>query len=108
MTATTAVDPNSTIDTSGSYQGGDNRLYRVEIHQGGAIDQATFKWSRDNGSIVSAIAKIEGDVIYLKGSIQDEYKLFSTQSSSQSKENPWVEIITEAHELDNSEDTAAW
>ncbi|NJN88102.1 MAG: hypothetical protein HC881_19660 [Leptolyngbyaceae cyanobacterium SL_7_1] len=105
MTASSAIDPTSAIDRAGTYQGGDNRLYRVEIHQGGAIDQATFKWSRDNGSIVSAIAKIEGDVVYLKGSIQDEYKLFG-QSSSQSngtrsQQNPWVEIISEAQELDN-------
>ncbi|NEQ24546.1 MAG: hypothetical protein F6K28_36655, partial [Microcoleus sp. SIO2G3] len=102
MTATTALDPDSAIDTSGSYQGGDNRLYRVEIHQGGTIDEATFKWSRDNGSIVSAIDRIEGNVVRLKGSIQDEYDLFgSPPDSSQSQKNPWVEIITEAQELNN-------
>ena len=105
MTATTALDPTNAIDTSGSYQGGDNRLYRVEIHQSGTMDKATFKWSRDNGSIVSAIAKIEGDVVYLKGSVQDEYKLFgqtsSQSNSSRSQENSWVEIISEAQELDN-------
>jgi len=28
----------------GGYQGPDNRLYRVEIHQGGPLGTATFKW----------------------------------------------------------------
>ena len=32
------------------YRGVENQLYRVEIHQGGKVEDATFKWSRDNGS----------------------------------------------------------
>lgn len=31
----------------------ENQLYRVEIHTPGSIGIATFKWSRDNGSIVT-------------------------------------------------------
>jgi hypothetical protein len=31
----------------------ENQLYRVEIHNAGARGTATFKWSRDNGSIVT-------------------------------------------------------
>ena len=37
------------------YQGSDNQLYRVEIHDSGSAGSATFKWSRDNGSIVRPI-----------------------------------------------------
>jgi len=37
------------------YQGLENQLYRVEIHQGGDLTSATFKWSRENGSVVTAI-----------------------------------------------------
>jgi hypothetical protein len=33
------------------YRGVENQLYRVEIHHGGDADEATFKWSRDNGSV---------------------------------------------------------
>lgn len=33
------------------YRGFENQLYRVEIHTGGRVGRATFKWSRDNGSI---------------------------------------------------------
>ncbi|HEU4793877.1 MAG TPA: DUF6519 domain-containing protein, partial [Nitrolancea sp.] len=32
----------------------ENQLYRVEIHRGGDIGEATFKWSRINASTVSA------------------------------------------------------
>jgi hypothetical protein len=38
------------------YRGQENQLYRVEIHHGGAAGEATFKWSRDNGTVVSRVA----------------------------------------------------
>jgi hypothetical protein len=37
------------------YRGLENRLYRVEVHDGGPLGTARFKWSRDNGSIVSPV-----------------------------------------------------
>lgn len=40
------------------YRGLENRLYRLEIHNGGPMGVARFKWSRDNGSIVSAVSAI--------------------------------------------------
>jgi hypothetical protein len=40
----------------GGYRGLENRLYRVEIHDTGDIGSATFKWSRDNGSVAYGIA----------------------------------------------------
>lgn len=40
------------------YRGLENRLYRVEIHNGGPMGTARFKWSRDNGSIVSAVSDL--------------------------------------------------
>lgn len=42
------------------YRGAENQLYRVEIHHGGSSDQATFKWSRDNGSIVTSWLQTKG------------------------------------------------
>jgi len=36
------------------YRGLENQLYRVEIHDGGEAGDATFKWSRDNGSVAAA------------------------------------------------------
>ena len=45
------------IDPEARYRGLENQLYRVEIHDGGAAPGdarvgATFKWSRENGSVV--------------------------------------------------------
>ena len=36
------------------YRGAENQLYRVEIHDGSDTGKATFKWSRDNGSVATA------------------------------------------------------
>jgi hypothetical protein len=47
------------------YQGIENQLYRVEIHQPGDQTAATFKWSRENGSVVSAITGISGSTLQL-------------------------------------------
>lgn len=50
------VDPGKKVDDAcvtppeSKYRGAENELYRVEIHAGGKTGQATFKWSRDNGS----------------------------------------------------------
>lgn len=40
------------------YQGVENQLYRVEIQAGTDPGPATFKWSRENGSVVSAVTGI--------------------------------------------------
>ncbi len=42
------------------YQGIENQLYRIEIHQGGGLASATFKWSRENGSVVTAVTAVTG------------------------------------------------
>ena len=46
------------IPPSGGYRGLENRLYRVEIHEGGAAGTATFKWSRDNASIATSVTAL--------------------------------------------------
>jgi hypothetical protein len=48
------------------FRGAENQLYRVEIQRGGAAGGetgggATFKWSRDNGSVASAWLGTEGN-----------------------------------------------
>ncbi|MDR4484422.1 MAG: DUF6519 domain-containing protein [Nitrospirales bacterium] len=44
-------------DPDAKYRGQENQLYRIEIHQGGLAGEegATFKWSRDNGAVVSLV-----------------------------------------------------
>jgi Family of unknown function (DUF6519) len=54
------VDPGAASATAcvtapdSDYRGTENQLYRVEIHTPGTAGTATFKWSRDNGSVVTA------------------------------------------------------
>ena len=43
------------------YRGLENQLYRVEIHSGGTAKDASFKWSRDNGSVTFALKALAGD-----------------------------------------------
>ena len=52
---------------SAGYQGLENQLYRVEVHEGGTLDQATFKWSRENGSVVTAVKAVSGPVVTVSG-----------------------------------------
>ncbi len=58
-----AVDPPTPDDPCilppvSGYRGLENRYYRVEVHDPGALGTARFKWSRDNGSIVSPVSAI--------------------------------------------------
>ena len=55
------------IPPSAAYRGPENQLYRVEIHDSGAVwdgtqngqaGAATFKWSRENGSVVFPIVSL--------------------------------------------------
>ncbi|HEY0183336.1 MAG TPA: DUF6519 domain-containing protein [Rhodopila sp.] len=38
----------------------ENQLYRVEVHTAGGYGTATFKWSRENGSVVLGIVPMPG------------------------------------------------
>ncbi|MGH8082724.1 MAG: DUF6519 domain-containing protein [Lysobacter sp.] len=47
-----------------AYRGAENHLYRVEIHRGTEDgDSATFKWSRDNGSVLARWISGGGSVL---------------------------------------------
>ena len=52
-----AADPCILPPVAG-YRGLENRLYRMEVQAGGALGTARFKWSRDNGSIVSTVGAL--------------------------------------------------
>ena len=69
----------------------ENQLYRVEIHQGGPRGQATFKWSRDNGSVVTTIESIKGSVITVHDVGPDDALGFA--------HGQWVEITDDVLEL---------
>jgi hypothetical protein len=47
------------------YRGPENQLYRVEVHNGGEAKDATFKWSRENGSVVFPADELDGTWVQL-------------------------------------------
>ncbi|MEU9449273.1 DUF6519 domain-containing protein [Streptomyces sp. NPDC048277] len=47
------------------YRGPENQLYRVEVHAGGEAKDATFKWSRENGSVVFPVDGLDGTWVQL-------------------------------------------
>ncbi|MFB2976710.1 DUF6519 domain-containing protein [Microseira sp. BLCC-F43] len=69
----------------------ENQLYRVEVHQSGKLGEATFKWSRDNGSFVTNIEKFDGNILSVHDVGRDEVLGFAN--------NQWVEIVDDRTEL---------
>ena len=76
--------------TSG-YRRFENQLYRVEVHTPGAAGTATFKWSRDNGSVVTSIEKMSGKEITVHDLGPDDVLGFAS--------GQWVEISDDRLEL---------
>lgn len=72
-------------DPDARYRGPENQLYRVEIHRGGPADKATFKWSRDNGSLVFPVVELQSTRATLQNLGRDER---STLDAGQ-----WVELL---------------
>ncbi|MGP4047403.1 DUF6519 domain-containing protein [Streptomyces sp. 2A115] len=56
------------------YRGPENQLYRVEVHEGGEAKDATFKWSRENGSVVFPVDELDGTWVQL-ASLGHDHKL---------------------------------
>lgn len=52
------IKPSHLLPPGAGYELLENQLYRVEIHKGGEPGVATFKWSRDNGSVVTSVLRI--------------------------------------------------
>jgi hypothetical protein len=82
------------IPPGGGYTRLENQLYRVEIHRPGNHATARFKWSRDNGSVVTGIENIdvEKKEITVRDTGRDE---FSRLASDQ-----WVEVADDRTELE--------
>lgn len=54
------------VSPASSYRGPNNQLYRVEIHRRGKIGSGsapTFKFSRENGSVIFPIQSINGSIV---------------------------------------------
>jgi hypothetical protein len=77
------------VEPDARYRGPENQLYRVEVHRGGNAKDATFKWSRDNGSAVFAITGIEGDWVSIASTGWDDKLTLQVQD--------WVEVVDDAY-----------
>ncbi len=79
------------ISPAAGYTDQENQLYRVEIHQGGSASSATFKWSRDNASVVTSVTAISSNVITVQSLGKDQVLGFSPGN--------WIEITCDSLEL---------
>jgi hypothetical protein len=88
------------------YRGMENQLYRVEIHRSGPVwdgdneaaksTAATFKWSRDNGSVAAAWLDGEGDTLKVTAG-RDRARGFAS--------GQWVELSDDLHDLESAPGT---
>lgn len=92
--AAVAPAPNPCVlpETAG-FRGLENRLYRVEVHTGGDINAATFKWSRDNGAVVVPVEFINGQPTRVRAQTLGRDQVVGL------KPGDWVELTTEQTDL---------
>jgi len=91
------------LSPTGGYRGLENRLYRVEVHTAGTVggaNPAKFKWSRDNGSVVSGVNAISApggpnSVLTLTSLGRDQVLRF--------KAGDWVEILDDRTEFSEND-----
>jgi hypothetical protein len=94
-TGTVDVDPADdpcALPPTGGYRGLENQTYRVEVHAGGAPGTATFKWSRDNGSVAMPVVEMVSPTVLRLASVgKDDVLRVSTGDG--------VEILDDRYEL---------
>jgi hypothetical protein len=87
------ADPCDVV-VAGGYRGVENRLYRIEIHEGGALGTATWKWSRDNGSVAFPI-----EAFIASPASQVRLAALGRDRVLTLHEDDWIEIADDASEL---------
>ena len=82
------------IPPGGGYTRLENQLYRIEIHRPGNRSTARYKWSRDNGSVVTGIEAIDAErrEITVRDTGRDEFLRFAPDQ--------WVEVSDDRTELE--------
>ena len=80
------------VPARAGYRRLENQLYRVEIHDGGTLPgTVTFKWSRDNGTVVARWGKTDGSNITVSSAGQDSVLGFAP--------GQWVELFSDKQVL---------
>ena len=90
-----APDDPCILPPVGGYRGLENRLYRIEIHDGGPIGTARFKWSRDNASLVAAVTEIAGGA----GQATVTVNRIGRDEVMHFRIGDWIEILDDHREL---------
>ncbi len=101
----TPTGPCCLTDDTG-YTGLENQNYRVEIHQDGSgsdtasLTGATFKWSRDNGSVSTGVTSIAtGTNTLNKPASQLTVLSLGRDQVLGFSPGDWIEILDDAHEF---------
>jgi hypothetical protein len=96
-----ADDDPCVIAADARYRGMENQLYRVEIHQGGPAGTASFKWSRENGSVVFPITRSVAGATADDGSAQQTVTLgrLGRDTRLGLAIGDWVELVDDAYTL---------
>jgi hypothetical protein len=98
--ASSPVEP-CLVAPEARYRGQENQLYRVEVHTGSQDEDGnpvspTFKWSRENGSVVFPIKKLtDSETVTL------ELAHLGNDSRFCLVEGDWVEIVDDAYTLNH-------
>jgi hypothetical protein len=74
----------------------ENQLYRVEIHDSGGVGAATFKWSRDNGSVVWEVRELVDAAGSGSGAVVEG---FGRARGLLPEPGDWVEVAGDQSEL---------
>jgi hypothetical protein len=86
------IDDPCLLPPGAGYRGLENQLYRFEIHEyDESTDSGTFKWSRENGSVVTTVQSIDALEVGVRDLGRDVKLGFAT--------GDWVEIFDDSHAL---------
>lgn len=85
------------IKPEARYRGLENQLYRVEIHNPGTTNEATFKWSRDNGSVAFPLRELDSDGTTTTVTLVH----LGRDQRSRLALGDWVEIVDDDYALQN-------
>jgi Family of unknown function (DUF6519)/Right handed beta helix region len=95
QTVPSAAARDCTLPPLAGYQGVENQLYRVEVHVGGPAGAATFKWSRENGSVVTGIrANPQSGTLGQTFNVQS----IGADQTLGFADNQWVELTDDSYE----------
>lgn len=93
---TARAEPDETSDdpcivaAGAGYRRLENQLYRVEVHEGGPRGAATFKWSRENGSVVAR---------WVSTDTTGKFLTLGSDAVGKYSSGDWVELTDETREL---------